>query len=400
MKKSMKVIIMTVLAVAMVLSCAACDQDKKTENTMLKEVCYHVLDAGIYTTLDYDYASQEFANGHDLSSGMCTAVAKVTEDGTMLMGRNMDLTISNKAAYVVRTAVEGCYETVGLTYTPGSQAPDYEEARDKGITEEFRKQIPFLSCDVLNSEGLYIETNMREGECWPSGEDKFTCSGTNPDSDTRVYMVLLPRYIGEHCATVDEALEYVKTLNIFTMEGGIDAWNFCFMLADATGHYGLMEFAQNKIIWHEGQQAQTNFYIDKDMAAIEEYKCGIGRYETVIKGIDSVQSKEDMLALMNKVTYHQMYSPETCQYDPRSEFIATYPHWTYDYVMAKENQEEVMSVMKSISECVSAMTRQEKQDKNSMWESIFTEIADCNEKTLFVRFFEDDTRTITLTFEN
>lgn len=396
MRKRINRVFSTVVVLMLLLLCTSCGQNNK--NIMVTEVYDHVLDAGTYTSLDYDFANDFFASRNDNWGGMCTAVAKVTDDGEMLVGRNMDLIISNKAAYIMRTKVDGCYETIGLTYTFRDYSPDYEDALKEGIPEEFSKVLPFISEDVLNSEGLYIEVNMRTDECWPTGEPKFVCSGTNPESDTRVYMLLIPRYIGEHCATVDEALEYVKNLDVYTMDGNDNAWNFCFMMADATGHYGLLEFAQNKIIWHEGQQAQTNFYIDEDMAAIEEFKCGVGRYETVMGGIDAVQSEKEMFQLMNKVTYYQCYFPEICQYDLRSEFVAEYPNWTYDYVMAKENQDEVMEEVNKAGKYMSSLTRQEQQNAKEYWESSFTEVINCSEKTLLVRFFEDDTRTITLNF--
>lgn len=399
MKKIFGKLLLFVLAAALLISCTGCSQSGKAggkDHLAVSKIYDYVMDAGTYTELDYDYAEKYFAEHNDNWGGACTAVAKTTDNGTMLIGRNMDLVISNKAAYVVRTAVEGCYETVGLTYTYREYSPDYEYVLENGVEQEFARLIPFFSEDVLNSEGLYIEVNMRNSDFWPDGAPKYSCSGTNPESDHRVYVFTLPRYIGEHCATVDEALEYVKTLDLYTVDG---YWNYCFMMADATGHYGLLEIAQNKVIWHEGQQAQANFYIDEELAAIEDYQCGVGRYETVMAGIDAVQTRDEMFKLMDSVTYSRSYFPDTCPYDPRSEFIDQYPHWTYAYVAAEENRDEVISAIKGEGEWMKSMSRQEQRDACYFWESSFTEVINCNDRTLFVRFYEDDDLTLTLGFD-
>ena len=373
------------------------------ENTMLKELHERVFDAGTYTKLDYEYADKYFKDTFDewKKDGLCTAVCKVTKDGTMMVGRNMDLTICNKAAYVMRTAVTGHYKTVGLAFTFRSVSPDYEQVIKEGITPHFRKVLPFLCDDVLNEKGLYVEINMRNGETWPTGDSKFGCSGTNPESKRRVYLFELVRYIGEHCATVDEAIEYVKTLDIYSMYGHeIHSDNYCFMIADATGHYGVMEFAQNRMIWHDYQQAQANFYLDKDLYAIQTLKAGIGRYNTVMEGIGKVETKEDMLNLMNKVTYFQTYFPDKCQFDNRSEFVGFIPFWTFDYLMNEIKEEEFKVMIGYVQKFIENSSTKDLRDLGILWQSIFTEIVDCNARKLFVRFYEDDTKTLELSLDD
>lgn len=369
------------------------------ENLKVEKIFDYVLDLGTFTELDYDFAEQFITEKYDGWGGMCSAAATVTKDGTTLVGRNMDLYTSNKAAYISRTKVEGCHETVGLTYIH-MFGPDYEDALKNGISEDTYKLLPFFATDVLNSEGLYVETNMRFGEENPDGTSKFSCSGTNPDSNTRICSLALPRYIGEHCATVDEALEYVKTLNIYTTNGSGFAWNFCFVMSDATGHFGLLEIAENKISWLDGQHVQTNFYVTEEFAKKQELKCGVGRYELLINGIKNVQSEQDMFNLINQVTCYQSYFPEICGYDPRSEFVGAHEIWTYDYVSDDANREEVIREIREQGERMASCSREELQNQCNAYESIFTEVVNCKEKTLTVRFFEDDARTAILSFKN
>ena len=393
MKKS-KIILLTLITL-LSMCLFGCDNNQK-QTLEYKEVFDYVYDIGTFTSLDYEYATNYFAKEYDNWSGGCSAIAKTLDNGQTIVGRNMDLNISNKAAYIFRTDVKDCYKTINLAYTFRDISPDVDEIQTKGFSEEFSKVIPFMADDVLNEKGLYIEVNMRNGEFWPTGESKFSCKGTNPESDTKVYMFTLARYIGEHCATVDEAIEYVKTLNVYSKEG---YWNYCFLIADASGHYGILEFAFDEVIWNDYQPAQTNFYIDEIANSVEELKCGTGRYEVLMNGIDGVQNEDDMFELMDSVTYYQMYDPYNCKYDPRSESVGVKPFATYEELMKEENKEIVYEAMNEVGKQVLSMSRQQQQNKNEYWESTFTEVINCNEKTLLVRFFEDDNRVIKLSVE-
>lgn len=402
----MKKIFIVLLALLIVVSLSGCKQEKNNvpeiiEYKKVDEIFKRVFDVGTYNYLDYDYAQEYFAKTYDKwGKGGCTAVAKVNNAGDTIVGRNMDLTICNKAAYVFRTKVEGCYETINLAYTFRDVSPDYESVLSQGLSPDFQRILPFLADDVLNSEGLYIEVNMRNGETWTTGESKFGCSGTNQGEAERVYLFSLSRYIGEHCANVEEALEYVKTLDLYSMYGNeISADNYCFMIADATGRYGLLEVACNNLYWHEGQQAQANFYITEELYDIQELKAGVGRYDYVMNGIDAVQTEDDMFNLMNDVTYYQTYFPEICKFDNRSEFTGSLKYWTYDFLMNEANKEDIEMVVGLMGEYLNSMSRDEIKETDFFWETVFTEVVNCNNKTLHVRFYEDDTRQITLSFD-
>lgn len=390
----MKKIITLLLTTFMICLCFGCSKGSNTIE--LTEVFDYVFDAGTITSLDYDYADAYFNKEYNNWGGGCSAIAKTLDNGDTIVGRNMDLNISNKAAYIFRTDVKDCYKTINLAYTFRDISPDFEDAKANGLSEEFSKVLPFMADDVLNEKGLYIEVNMRNGEFWPTGETKYSCKGTNPSAERSVYMFELPRYIGEHCATVDEAIDYVHTLNVYSKEG---YWNYCFIMADATGHYGLLEFAADAVIWNDYQPCQTNFYINELANYVEELKCGVGRYENLMAGIGNVKNEDDMFNLMDSVTYYQVYDPYNCNFDPRSENVGVLPFATNDVLMLDEYKEDIYAAINEIGKEVRSMSRQEQQNKNEYWESSFTEVINCNKKTLKVRFFEDNNKIITLSFD-
>ena len=378
----------------------------------LKELDKYVFEVEEYTTLDYDVADKFYAKSNDNWGGGCTAVSKMV-DGHRLVGRNMDQSISYKCVYIVRTNA-GKYRTFGTLYTHRDYSPNYEDVIANGISEEFYKALPFMCDDVVNDAGLHIEINMRHGEYWPNGEDKYACSGTNPDSFNRVYMFELPRYIGENCATVQEAKEYVKTLDVYSQD---HYWNYCFIISDSNGNSSLLEFSSNEIHWLDEDKidtydwlkvygskaiAQANFYLNETAWYTQDIKSGEGRYIAIQEGIDKVNSRSDMYELMKKVQYSSYYLDyDECKenhFDPRSETIGEVKWAVYDLIFHPDFEETAKEIMNEYTSEVRKMTREEKQDLCEIWESIFTEVVDVNNKEMFIRLFEDENQCYLIDF--
>ena len=379
-----------------------CSGAKNTDK--LTELEKYVFEVDEYTTLDYDCADAFYAERNDNWGGGCSAISKMI-DGHRIVGRNMDQSISNKCVYIVRTNA-GKFKTFGLVYTHRDYSPDYDEVKSKGISDEFYKTLPFMCDDVVNDAGLHIEINMRHGEYWPNGEDKFACEGTNPKSDKRVYMFELPRYIGENCATVEEAKEYVSTLNVYSQNF---YWNYCFIVSDSLGNSSLLEFAFNTVYWLDEDKldtydwldvyepkaiAQANFYLNKESWYMQDMKLGEGRYIALQQGIDGVNSKNDMYDLMRKVQYSSYYlGYDECKsnhFDPRTEVLGDVSWAVYDLVMHPEFEDMARKEIDAAVAGIKDMPRKEKQDINEYWESIFTEVVDVNAKEMFVRIFENE----------
>lgn len=362
---------------------------------LVREIKDHVFETATYTSIDYNWAEKKFEERF-IGVGGCTAVWTKTQTGEIIIGRNMDLTISNKPAYIVTTVVPGKYPTTGIAYT-FADGPDYEDVRANGIDDEFAGILPFLCTDVVNAAGLYIEINMRSSEYYPDGSSKFACTHTNENASHRICACVLQQYVGQNCATVEEAVEYIKNdLDLYTPKNSEIAWNFCFMLADSSGKHGILEIAENKVVWLEGESAQANFYLTKDFADKEEYRCGLDRCAQVRKGVNSVTSNEDMLELMKSVTYGQVYTPNP-QYDVRTEYAGIEPDWTANFVLDEANRELVQKRINKNINIVQSSTRQELMDIKKYWETTYTTVTNLTQRKMIVRFFEDDNRIVELT---
>lgn len=439
---------------ALLTSClVGCD---KTHYTKVEEILEgsRVFEVN-YDKVDWDGGDEFWAKNNDNWDGGCSAVTKkINEDGKdhRIVGRNMDLNLSEKAAYVVRTkANELGIKTLGLAYTFRDYAMNYQEVKEKGITDEFKTILPFMCDDVMNDQGLHIEVNMRHAEVDFSGFDQFSLEGTNPGKH-RVHMFELPRYIAEKCKTVEEAKNLVNNeLDIYSKKG---YWDYCFMISDSNTegtvqHSTLLEFSEIGVLgkfynrlepefkrpgidtvkavnwideedidgidWlrtgetgkeeHYGMNAlaQTNFYINWWAYERQDIKSGEGRFITMQKLIPSVNSKADMYDLMRRISYSYFYNKydtvDQYHFDPRSESVGEAQGMTYDFIFSEDYKDIIKYLLDAMIAPLGEMTRQERIDDGTFWESTFTEVVDVTERNIEVRFFENEGYRFKISFE-
>ena len=357
-----------------------------------------VYETAVFTKTNQKFYDWFLKNIFSGNPGGCSAVAKTLENGDTIVGRNMDFYVSNKPAFIVRTKEKNKYETIGIAYYD-QFIPDVDDVERKGVPRVIYSMLPMFCQDVMNDQGLYVEVNMRYSEYDPMGELMFADTHTNPKSEVRKCIAGINTQLCQNCATVKEAYEYVEKLDIYSPQSEDMQWNFCYLLADATGDYGLLEVADNRVYFQDKQQMQTNFYVADELYKKQRMKCGVGRYELLKEGIDNVKSEDDMFKLMDSVSYAQSYDYKTCNFDARSEYIGEQPGWDYYYVIDEDNRDEVNKYLDEVAEKYNSMSRQELKDDGTYWESSFTTIANCNEKTMQVRFYEDDSNVINLDFE-
>ena len=385
-----------------------------------------VFDLGTYTTDYHQLAFDVLENNtEEPELSGCTAVAKILPDGTPIVGRNMDFYINHSPYFYGRTEIPGLYKTI-FNAIDIFKTTTAERARAEGITEELYKVAPYYALDVMNEYGLFIEDNMRSGEKYPDGKEKFYCSGTNPESDIRISVAAVPQYLVQRCKTVVEAVAMARQLNIYSLGKTYPHWSICYVMCDAGGNYGVMELAANEIIWHPKDcdcgcpshgAAQANFYITPKYYAIEEMHSGEGRMALVMSRYDSIQSMEDMASLMRDLYYGQTLRPfDECKFDQSSENIGLQCMvWSEEegkpVARKDENgnpivitnqmvhdpacREMIRETCNALARSYSAMSREEIMDMGQLWETRTSALADCKAKTLTTTYFENPEFTIT-----
>ncbi len=323
----------------------------------------------------------------------CSAVAKVLDNGDMVVGRSMDLAYSDRPAYILRTAVPGHYKTVCISYNPYF-GPTFEEAAKNGISEMDLATALAFSEDALNEKGLYVEVDMRMGEPESTGIKPST--GTNPGAKERMSWMALCRFLAERCANVEEAVALAQTVDVHNAKTETFDWGGALLLADASGHFGILELVDNRLIWVDGQRAHANFYVNDEYRNRTLFQCGKGRYDVLMAGIDAVKTEEDMARLIYKVRFSQLLDPDTSEFDPRSDFEEIDPemyheagiHTTQD-ALSEENRDKMTEIMRKIGQRERAKTPEQLKAEGTQWLSAFQTVANCNEGTLRVRFFEN-----------
>ena len=375
------------------------DNEAESTNLMGEVLGDYVIELPVITEIDYEAGLAK--NKEMFGKFGCSAIGKVLDNGDMIVGRSMDLYYSNNPAYVIRTDVEGFYKTVGLAYNT-FDGHTFEDVKENGVTQDELLTLLFFSVDVMNEKGLYIEANMREKQ--PEETGIVVSTGTNPGAEVSLTFPALVRYLGERCATVDEAVELANSLNVCGMSNGELNWGGGYFMADASGHYGVLELVDNKLVWTDGQNCQANFYVNdeyKDRAIIGS---GIGRYALLESEIESVKSEDDMTALMKKVRYSQILDPYNCLFDPRSEYSGAGEQYealggmlTIEMCQDDQYKDTIFEAMEAAGAKEREKSLQQLKDEGTQWLSVWQTTANCNKQSLKVIFFEDDALTFDFT---
>ncbi len=389
MKKTlMNSVLVTLLALLTLTGCATTERKSSVGFTVIGD---HVIELDTITDIDFEKGLEYFEA--NFGAYGCTAVGKVISNGDMIVGRSYDLEYSNAPAYIVRTAIPGHLKTIGVAYNAFTGTA-VEDIIENGLSEDELLTIYCMTGDVLNEKGFYIEANMRETQ--PEETGIVECSGTNPGAEVRLSFATLLRYLGERASTVDEALEIAYSLDVYGFKTATISWGGGIFMADATGHYGVLELVDNKLVWNDMQPAQANFYLSPDYIDRAEMGTGLGRYKTVMEGRESVDSEEDMRALITKVRYFQSVDPDTCIFDPISEITGTVidgKRYLLSDIKDESNREILMNFMREDGKAELEKTIEQLRDENNCWLAAYQTVVNCNKLTLSVVFFEDDSLT-------
>ncbi|MCR5662643.1 MAG: linear amide C-N hydrolase [bacterium] len=245
----------------------------------------------------------------------CTALAKKNSKGEVIMGRNMDLDISQSAAYVFKTTF-GKYKNACVTYSPNFYVPYEELQKLDDIDQNIKDSLIYLASDCMNEKGLYIEMNLREKS------DKHMCYGLHstygektrddgtPWSELRACTIAAPQLVSQNCATVQEAIDFLNNsydwytiVNAPNSNNAVNNNNMCFMIGDATGEYGLIEIAQDEVNYIPYQFGQANFYITPKWNALETHGAGQGRLDMASKVITYAETLDDAMEAMKPIMW-------------------------------------------------------------------------------------------------
>ncbi len=360
---------------------------------MGKVLADYIIELPVVTEIDYAAGLKK--NVEKFAKFGCSAAGKVVDNGDMVVGRSYDLYYGHNPAYVIRTDVEGFNKTVGLVYN-SFDGRSFDDVKENGITQEELLTLLFFTADVMNEKGFYMEANMRPKQ--PENTGIAVSTGTNPGAEVTLSLPALVRYLGERCATVNEALELANTLNVTAFSNGDVNWCGGFFMADESGHFGVLELVDNKLIWNDMQNCQANFYLNDEYKNKATLGTGLGRYELLRSEIGEVKTQDDVTNLIKKVRYSQILDPYNCPFNPCGECCGdvipeTGEVMTLDMCADEKYKDAILESLEVSGTTERAKSLQQRKDEGTQWHSVWQTTANCNKKTIKVIFYEDDNLT-------
>ena len=221
---------------------------------------------------------------YEIPNLACSTFYAETPEGGYMLGRNLDNQTTDLA--VVRTNPKDGYASVSVvnlsflgyneSYTP-----------DKLLDRINTLAAAYFPLDGVNEKGLAIGVLQLQAPATAQETGK-----------TDVGTTLAIRAMLDNCATVDEAVEFLRSVDMYAAAKGC----YHFQIGDATGKSVVVSYVGNDIIVTEadGFIAATNFYLHD--VPFEYEKQGTDRYEILEKTLtekNSVLTLEEGMNLLN-----------------------------------------------------------------------------------------------------
>ena len=275
-----------------------------------KDLGHYVIDMGEIDRKAYaDGAVRANEKLDTLGTKSCTGIAKKNSKAQVIMGRNQDEEVSNYPVMVFHL-IGGKQQAVSFYY---SHMFDYTyDQLKKGVELEdsFRGMMASVSTDAFNESGLYIQTNMRTNV-------GVQTTGTNPGAE-RVPMIGVVSRVAQNASTVAEALDYLKTIDVYTTGGDRNTtWDYAFMIGDSTGEYGIIEYANNEMYYTPYANGHGNMFISPLLTQYDRFNAGYGRLNIAQQAMIGAETDRDMMEAVHKADwFHEI---QDFQYSYRDE---------------------------------------------------------------------------------
>lgn len=221
---------------------------------------------------------------YEIPNLACSMFYAETPDGGHILGRNLDNQQTDLA--VVQTAPKDGYKSVSVVnlsflgynenYTP-----------DKLLDRINMLATAYFPLDGINEKGLAVGVLQLQAPATAQDTDKSDVGTT-----------LAIRAMLDKCSSVDEAIEFLKSVDMYAAARGC----YHFQLADASGNSVVVSYSNNEMIITEktdGIICATNFYIHD--VPFEYEKQGLDRYEILKKKLtetNAVLTKEEGMKLL------------------------------------------------------------------------------------------------------
>lgn len=359
--------------------------------------------------------------------GLCSCCIKPLEYNgkkETVMGRNLDYANSYSPVAIFYVNASDRYRSVNIAPTSLVSVTFDSIVETNSMDRQIYEKIPYLAFDSMNECGLILELNMRP-RC-----DALLSTSTNPNGNPRICFYNLIRYLSDTCANIEEVLQKVKIIDIYSPNSSVLNWNGGIAMMDATGRYGVLEIVDNEICWSEGAPGQTNFWQNKDAYERSDLNLGLGRWDVLMNEYSHISSEKDMENVMKMVTYGQFFTKDwkdipysvltenvntnlekimepinigiqkyDLKYDKEKydtlEKIAKKQAennivWTTSYVLDPKNKEEIESAIRAYFYLLNLLPLDECKRAENVWLTVASYVVNNKDLIYHIKFFEQD----------
>lgn len=210
---------------------------------------------------------------YEIPNLACSTFCAETPEKGYILGRNLDNQTTDLA--VIKTNPKDGYSSVSVV---NLSFLGYNESHtpDKLLDRINTLATAYFPLDGVNEKGLAVGVLQLQAPVTAQDSDK-------PDVGT----TLAIRAMLDKCATTDEAIEFLKSVDMYAAAKGC----FHFQIADATGKSVVVSYVNNEMVITEKTGdfiAATNFYLHD--VPFEYEKQGLDRYEILERTLTEKKS--------------------------------------------------------------------------------------------------------------
>lgn len=219
----------------------------------------------------------------DISEFSCCSFACTSPSGNHLFGRNYDHMPTD--TLIMYSEPEDGYASIATTDLAIVSMGGDNKLREPGSLygRAFLRTAPLLTSDGINEAGVGVSCLSLD----------YTDMSQNTGK-TGLYLPVAERAILDKCASVDEAIELLKSYDIKTMVGR----SFHIFITDKTGRSVVAEWVDGELEIVEADQV-TNFYMSSDTPS----QCD--RYDTLVQRLrdkNGILTEDEAMTLLMDVS--------------------------------------------------------------------------------------------------
>ena len=272
---------------------------------------------GLYTLrcAGMDKEAAKFYGVHDTSATAAGEARRAPRFGCSsvvngnLVGRNFDFVITPAPYFMVWTdAGKDHYASLAMTSVPLDLmdiAKGFLAAKDDPSlynTPEQLARLTAMALDGVNEKGVCCTTNVVE----PTDANN-TARGSNPGAPD-LPLLMVCRYVLDHAATADEAIELLKKRNIRMMD---PSFVLHWIIADRNRCY-IVELVDDQLRYTDKKRVMTNLL--HTQTGLNSHPWGYERMQILEEHYNEGTTVEGMYNLMRRVQFTQAYRLDTKPY--------------------------------------------------------------------------------------